>query len=277
MAEMAINTQIVVHQQHKNHNKTDTFQDISGTVEKNITLGRQSWFDDKWASGWKIDTPCMILTAMATALWATGKFVAQAIGTVTGIMPLIGMVQDFNTTHAGTTSTEEGSHTVTNTNRSFGYLIEMNSVSSRSAMQAYNQRVTSTLNHWEDYNFSSLSDLQDFFGNSLQSISGTFAALAHVNGKKVVVTQQTGSSSLWLVKNDGTVGKLTNSSQQWGVFAVEKGDRIIGVTASASDQLSDSALESILRGEKDAQGIIRRCKDETSGATNNLSAFVLHV
>lgn len=67
----------------------DAFRDVSQEIQK-----APSWFEKQWTTGWTVETSNIITTALATAVCAVGKFAIQALGTVTGIMPLIGRVQD---------------------------------------------------------------------------------------------------------------------------------------------------------------------------------------
>lgn len=98
--------------------------------------------------------------------------------------------------------------------------------------------------------------------------SGSFhmAIVAKVNGKKVVITVDAGDSTLWLVKKDGRVQKVTErvdhhkvlgNSFSLRVFEAEKGDRVVGTT-DFHEYLSEPAFKRILAESGTADDVIHQ-------------------
>jgi len=100
--------------------------------------------------------------------------------------------------------------------------------------------------------------------------SGSFhmAIVAKVNGKNVVITVDAGDSTLWLVKKDGRVQKVTERMDHHKVlgnlfslrvFEAEKGDRVVGTT-DFYEFLSEPAFKSILSHSGTADDVIGQSK-----------------
>lgn len=100
--------------------------------------------------------------------------------------------------------------------------------------------------------------------------SGSFhmAIVAKVNGKRVVITVDAGDSTLWLVKKDGRVQKVTERGDHHKVlgnlfslrvFEAEKGDRVVGTT-DFHEYISESAFKRILADSGTANDVVNQSK-----------------
>lgn len=360
----------------------DAFRDVSQEIQK-----APSWFEKQWTTGWTVETSNIITTALATAVCAVGKFAIQALGTVTGIMPLIGRVQDrptmqnvergysaniattydpdlnvANPDHYRRFQPAEGDSPedlaqkeenmkaaldaenqryqemhrelnnghgivdVTGSGRSFGYIMDGSGhgrPENYRKMEKVNQLMQEKLSNLLDNNqFETVEELQQAVQQVILEVDGkmekefcvgstfSMAAVTQVKGKKVALTFHVGDSSLWLVKKDGRVGKLTQSAEdkelgksqknqlEMKIFEVEEGDRIVGVTDGITDYLKEDFLKVIFSKFESAGDLMNACVNEmknalslntklnnsgerfnpkVSGGSDDVSAFVLQV